>query len=233
MAYQFANIRGNEVAKSRVPHIARGYATGGAVHDDVAADTKLVKKMVKPAALKMEGGVAKARADRPGRARGGRSPKHKGNNVNVIIAPQGGVPPSPAAGVAGPIPPTQQARPAMPPPIPGPPPGVGGPMPPPGLMPPRASGGRAYAKGGAVGAYPDAAFKEGKRNGTKVQPLPMHNDAKNMNRKKPVTFKTGGPVFASPTGQHGPKFIGGNGGLTRLQEAARARKNYAKPAGGK
>ena len=64
MTHPYGDIRQHKVERSRVPHIAKGYAAGGAVHDDVTADTKLVKKMVKPTALKMEGGVAKARADR-------------------------------------------------------------------------------------------------------------------------------------------------------------------------
>lgn len=217
MSYQYANIRGNDVAKSRVGHITRGYATGGAVQSDAPVDRKSGgRTMGKSLSLKMEGGIAKSRADRPGRARGGRAPKHKGNNVNVIIAPQGGSP-GPASGMAGPVSPFQ--RPAMPP---MPPPGVGGPgmMPPPGM--PHAHGGRAYAKGGGV-------FAEGRSNGTKVQPSPGHNDAKDMGRKKPITFATGGPVNAQPTGQHGPKFDGGGGGgKARLEKEARAAKRYAK-----
>src|ERR1035437_6013399 len=95
-----------------------------------------------------------------GRARGGRT-KHKGTHVNVIVAPQGGAAP------AGPPMPPMGANPAMMPPKPpmalpgaagpmgmppgGPMPGGPGMMPPgigapgglpPGMMPPRARGGK-------------------------------------------------------------------------------------------
>lgn len=228
MSYQYANIRGNDVAKSRVGHITKGYALGGAVQSvESPVDRKSGGRTGKSLMLKMEGGVAKARADRPGRAHGGRAPKAKGNNVNVIIAPQGGAPNSPAApGVGGPIPGglPAMAKPPMPPPLAGPP-GMGGGMAPPGM--PHANGGRAYAKGGAVKTGP--AFAEGKKEGTKVQPLPEKNDIKDIGRKKPITFKTGGPVFAQSTGQHGPKFDGGGGGGTaRLEKEARAARNYKK-----
>src|ERR1035437_8219397 len=70
-----------------------------------------------------------------GRARGGRT-KHKGTNVNVIVAPQGG-----GAPAAPPMPPLGANPAMMPPKPPMAPPGAGaGPMPPmaggPGMMPP-------------------------------------------------------------------------------------------------
>lgn len=95
----------------------------------------------------------------PGRARGGRMKHGKGTHVNVIVAPQGGGAPG-----AGAMPPPVIAPPGMPPgagapppmPMPPPKPPMGGAMPPPGmmgaqgapggmppgLMPPRAKGGR-------------------------------------------------------------------------------------------
>lgn len=222
MSYEYSNIRGNDVAKSRVGHITKGYAAGGAVTADAPVNRKSGGRTSKSLQLKMDGGVAKPRMDRPGRARGGRSPKSKGSNVNVIIAPQGGAPGLPSAAGAGPGPIPMPPKPPMPMPMAGPP-GGGPPMPPPGM--PHAAGGRAYASGGAV----KGTFEEGRRNGTQVQPSSGHNDAKDMNRKRVVTYATGGPVFASATGQHGPKFGGGAmGGKAKMQKAARAAKTYAK-----
>jgi hypothetical protein len=81
-----------------------------------------------------------------------------------------------------------------------------------------------YKRGGSV-------FEEGKREGTKVS----HTDSKqivkdNMDRPKPITYKRGGPINASATGQHGPNFkAGARGGKARLAKERRASKNYAKP----
>jgi len=86
------------------------------------------------------------------RARGGRA-KHKGTNVNVIVAPQGGTgaappPPMPPLGGPGGPPPMMPPKPpmgAMPPggPPPGMPMAMGAPGGvPPGIMPPRKRGGR-------------------------------------------------------------------------------------------
>lgn len=94
-------------------------------------------------------------------------------------------------------------------------------------MPPRSSGGRTYATGGGVNAG-TKVFEASRKAGTQVMHSDGKNDGKQLGRGKPVTYATGGPVFASATGQHGPKFIGGNGGLTRLQEAKRAAKLYKK-----
>ena len=185
------------VSKSRVGHITRGYATGGAVHDDAKQDAEMLKAKVKPSALKARGGKiegksAKHRLDRgmPKRANGGKVGKKKGaTTVNVIVAGHGGQPgappgPPPGIGAAAPTP--------MPPPRPPmPPPGMAGPGMPPGGMPPggppmmpRAKGGRVKggelehqnktssalpmrASGGKVKNGP--AWEEGLRNGTKVQ----------------------------------------------------------------
>lgn len=219
MTHPFGNIRQHDVERSRVAHISKGYASGGAVTAEAPVNRKSGGRTGAALALKMEGGVAKSRADRPGRAKGGRAPKAK-TNVNVIIAPQG-APNSPAAmgpGLPSPI------KPPMPP-LAGPPPGPAGmPMPPPG-MPPRSMGGRTYATGGAVNAG-TKVFEASRKAGTQVMHSDGKNDGKQLGRGKPVTYATGGPVFASATGQHGPKFIGGNGGLTRIQEAKRAARHY-------
>ncbi len=226
MTHPFGNIRQHDVERSRVAHIARGYATGGAVSAEAPVDRKSGGRTGKSLALMMDGGVATSRADRPGRAKGGRAPKAK-TNVNVIIAPQG-APSSPAAGMAGP-PGLTPPKPPMPLPA-GPPPGM--PMPPPGMagppgMPPRSNGGRTYATGGGVNSG-TKVFEASRKAGTQVMHSDGKNDGKQLGRGKPITYATGGPVNASPTGQHGPKFIGGNGGLTRLQEAKRAARLYKK-----
>lgn len=135
---------------------AKGRASKAAAHSDVAADKKLVKKMVKPDAL-------------TGRAAGGKAPSKsksksgKGKtSVNIVVAPRAGgdrpVPvPVPAPGVgAGPG--AMPSRPPVPPPpSPGlaglrnaPPPGVG-PMAKGGKVKKRASGGRVYDAGAATG----------------------------------------------------------------------------------
>src|SRR5882757_2449793 len=173
MAHPHNAHRDHHVQKSRVAHIAKGYASGGAVHHDEAADKKLIKKMSRThdnEATEMAGSNSKPRADRVNRAHGGKvKGKHKGVNVNVIVAPQGGdgKPPMmpPPGPMAGPPPGAPPMRPPMPPPGVG----AGGP-PPPGAMPPpgmHARGGRAYASGGAV--KPGPAYKESLRAGTQVQ----------------------------------------------------------------
>lgn len=176
MAHPHANIRQSKVEHSRVGHITRSYASGGGVAPG-QSNAKVVRKaLAQRDAQAVEGGTAKERLDRPGRARGGRAPKSKGNNVNVIIAPQGGqqaAPPMPPPGLAGPVAGPPSPMPPRPPMMP--PPGAGGPPmipggPPPGMMPPRRSGGRTYATGGAVKSGP--AWEEGKRLGTQVQNNP-------------------------------------------------------------
>lgn len=217
MAHPFANVRQSKVEHARVGRMTGGYAAGGAVHSDEAQDRKLVRKMLQEhERTEGEGGPSKARADRPGRARGGRTNKKaKGVNVNVIVAPQAApekepmLPPSGPMAGPPPPPPPMVPKPMLPPP---------GPMaggPPPGPMPPmRASGG--------------AVFEEGKRLGTKVQPSAGKNDLSDMNRGKPVTYKTGGAVESNKAPM-GPKFGGGAlGGTARLQKAHRAERKFAK-----
>src|ERR1017187_2414516 len=98
MSHPFNSLRNDKVQKARVPVITKmcgggGMAAGGSAHADEVEDKSLVRKMVKKVALRASGGAVKARADRPGRAWGGRSPKKggskggKGQTGNVIVAP--------------------------------------------------------------------------------------------------------------------------------------------------
>jgi hypothetical protein len=87
-------------------------------------------------------------------------------------------------------------------------------------MPPRANGGRAYATGGGV--------KDRANTMKFIRHSKNKMDGKDIDRPPVVTRKTGGAIYASPTGQHGPRFIGGNNGLARIQEAHRAAKTYKK-----
>lgn len=230
MSHPMQEHRQHKVERSRVGHIAHGYASGGGVHSDQAADAKLIKRMVKKPALKMHGHEAKPRADRVKRASGGRVKhgKHgKGTNVNVIIAPQGGHGASPMqAGGPPMMPPGAPPPAAMPPrppmmPPPGAPPMGGAPGMPPG-MPPHARGGRAYAKGGAVkntkawdgmmkAITPVQHNDSGKTANQKPQPG-------QLNRGKPITYATGGPVEHPVKGGMAPKLDGGAGGGTARME---------------
>lgn len=219
MAHPFQQHKQNKVEHARVAHITSGYASGGAVPGGGGMKASGARS-ANPSALKVGGGPSTVRQDRPGRARGGRAPKSKGTNVNVIVAPSQPsgappMPPIPPPGLAGP--PPAMAGPPMPPPRPPMPPA----MPPPG-MPPRSVGGRAYAKGGAV-------FAEGRRNGTQVTHSPNKKDGKDIGRGKVVTYATGGPI-GSEHGKMGPNFgSGARGGLSRIAKAKRAAKTYARP----
>ena len=212
MSHPYNEIRSHHIERKRVSRIASGYGhereveaepvrtthiahhkRGGKVaHSDEAADRKLVRGMVKESALKH-------RQDKVKRAKGGRTnAKHKGTNVNVIVAPQGGhqagaMPPPAAA-----APPPMMPRPPMAGGPPGagvvPPPGLGAPglgAPPPGLGP-RRDGGRAYARGGAVQNGP--AWDGMMKSITPVQHSDGKGDGKNIGRGKPVTYATGGGV---------------------------------------
>lgn len=178
--------------------------------------------------------VAPASAARASKyARGDRSPKSK-TNVNVIVAPSGQHGMQAPSGVPAPAPaPAPMARPPMAM-APGAPPGLpaGGPpgMPPMGApgMTPRQAGGRAYAKGGGVKSGP--AWEEGVRNGTQPQNNPSgKNDQRDINRPRPITYKTGGRIYSPEKGGMGPKFDGGAGGGTaRLEKEKRAERKYAR-----
>lgn len=217
MTHPYAEHRQHKVERRNVAKRIHGYAAGGAVeHDDEAEDRAMIKKMVKRSAMKAHGGAVKHRADK--RARGGRANAKKGTNVTVVVAPQGGAHPMPVpvpgAGAAPPIPP----RPPIAGPMPGPlPPAAGAPN------PIRHSGGRMYAKGGAVKDGP--AFREGIRAGTQVQHADGKMDQKNIGRGKPVTYKTGGRIEASNKVEPATKLPGGSGGgEARLAKEHRAKR---------
>ena len=165
-----SDIISSQPAVSRFSKSA-GLKRGGKVHEDVAADKALIKKMVKPSArtARKEGGGVFTGPGYPGkvpgvvpggrspRASGGRSPKGK-TNINILIGggkpagagnmqpnPMGGpTPPSP--GIPVQVPPPGGAPGGAPPmPMPMPMPGPAGPPGPPGVPPmPRKSGGRTY-----------------------------------------------------------------------------------------
>lgn len=163
--------------QAKEDHSARIKERRGESPSDAAADSARVRKAFSEHDKQLHGGAhtkltglkdggcadgspAAARLDRPGRARGGKMPKHKGTNVNVIVA-SGGKDKEP---MPVPVPMAGPPHPPMPPP-PGavpmaggpPPPGMGGPpmpppgagMPPPGMMRPgmpmRADGGKTVA----------------------------------------------------------------------------------------
>lgn len=56
--------------RTRAENIVKGYAKGGAVHDDAAQDKAMIRSMVKPGAMKLrdggniEGATSKSRGDR-------------------------------------------------------------------------------------------------------------------------------------------------------------------------
>ena len=58
---------------------------------------------------------------------------------------------------------------------------------------------------------------------TPVQHSPNKNNGINVGRGPVITKATGGPINASATGQHSPKFKGGSfGGEAKLQKMRRA-----------
>jgi hypothetical protein len=197
MSHPFSGHRQTKVEHSRVGHITKGYAAGGAVSN--APTPKAGAASTSPA-QRADGGAVKTRLDRPGLKRGGRA-KKGGTNVNIVVGgahPPAGAPPPLPAGVP-PVAPPMRPPVAMPPPG-GPAAGVPPPLPPPGM---RQHGGHiGYAKGGAVKGY---------MGGTPVQ----HDNAKwkeqaNLGRGKPITYKKGGRV-------HLPG--GAGGGKARLAKA--------------
>lgn len=219
MAHPHHSDRQSKVEHRRVGHITRGYASGGAV---TATASPLPQKRAAGGAIQsITGTKAKTRADRPGRASGGRVKNGK-TTVNINIAPQGGessppqLPPPAVAALPPPRPPIPPQMPAG-----GPMPGGAGPMPP---MPPRATGGRAYASGGAVKSGP--GWTESEKTKTPVQHDPGKSDGKDIGRGRPITYKTGGRIYSPETGAHGPKFDGGaGGGIGRLEKMRRAKRH--------
>jgi hypothetical protein len=233
MAHPFAQHRQNRVEKSRVAKMTRGYASGGAVRCDEPDERKHGGKVAKHV-REPEGKKAKRRADRVMRARGGKvgHGKKGATHVNVIVngGDKGTVPvPMPPPAMAGP------------PPMPaGPIAGVGGPPPsgpPPGMppMPGRASGGK--VKSGP-------AWVEGIKAGTQVSHRAgkaSTNTPENLDRGRPITFKSGGKVKSfyaygdkveapGPGKGMGPDLKAGvMSGEGREKQAARAKRNYGKP----
>jgi hypothetical protein len=193
MGHPFNKFRQGNVERSRV-----GAITGEA--KSIGDDGGSIRKTIKNVAG-VEGVPAAMRMDRPQRASGGKVKKGGTTVVNVITGGQQ-QPPAP--------PPMPMPPPGPPPMPPGPPPGAmpppGGPMAgPPGGMPP---GPPMRARGGGVKAI-------GMDVGTKVQ----HDKAKavdiaNMNRKRVVTFNTGGGVksFMAGGGVKGVVMTGGTPG---------------------
>lgn len=94
-------------------------------------------------------------------------------------------------------------------------------------MPPRRTGGRAYASGGRVADGP--AYKEGLKNGTQVTHSPGKNDGKDIGRGRVVTFWAGGKVESPKGVAKATKLPGGSGGgEARLVKEKRAARDYAK-----
>lgn len=221
MAHPYAAHKQSKVERSRVPHITRGYASGGAVR----GKTTGVKAEREMASMErdVEGEKSKHRADRPNRAAGGRVKKGRNNSRTIVNVITGGdkaaPPPIPIGGIAGPAPAAPMPPPpmAMKPPMP-PMAAPGGPPP----MPLRAKGGRVN-QGSKV-------FEASERAGTKVQHDVGKNDGKDIRTTKPITFKRGGRVISfnarteSPDGvAKATKLPGGaGGGEARLAQAHRA-----------
>lgn len=193
MAHPHQDVRQSKVEHSRVARLTRGYASGGAVAGAAEAAPKAAA-VSRASGGGVGGAPATQRSDRIARARGGRIPKKSSTTVNVIVAPKESATPGPIGVAAAPPPMMPPPKPPMPGPMAGPPPGMPIPGGPPPGMPPRSHGGRTYASGGAVKSGP--AWEEGKRNGTQVQHDPGKNDLKDMNRKRVITYKTGGAVEA-------------------------------------
>jgi len=202
VAHPYQSLRDD--GHNRVSKITHGDNTRTSKHSDVVEDKALIKSMVKPAALKAHGGPAKARLDRPARAKGGRVGK---TTVNIVIADKGKqdqpMPPMMPPQGAAPLPPPKPPMPPMGGP-PGMPPGAG--MPP--GMPMRKAGGR--IKSGP----------EGLKNGTPVEHSPGKNDTKLIDHSRAkLTRKTGGRIEASDA--KGPKMTAGaDTGKGRLEKTA-------------
>lgn len=226
------------------------YASGGAVDSDEAEDKAVAKhavhkhehKLHKGApltALKSGGAVEGHKlkhhlGKRAKRARGGRTgTHHKGKTVINIHA---GAPGGAAGGPPVPVPvPAAPMGPPPGPPMGGPPPGMAGPpggvrpgMPPPGMPPMRAKGGRVGKNTGPGDKMPHDApgWTEGKKHGTKVQHTDGKGDeAKDIDRPKPITYRTGGAVKHASTAVAPAHAKGGHPTVSRTERPA-------KPLGG-
>lgn len=214
MAHPYNKFRGDNVARSRVAELTGAYDGGGVTKPGLSAT---------PTKQRASGGAVMD-SEPLARARGGRA-KKGATVVNVIM---GGQQQPPAAPPPMPMPMPPPGPMAGPPP--GPPPGLppgGPPMPPPGAggppMPMHPPGMPMRARGGKVGS-----------GGTKLQHDKGKSDLGDMNRKRVVTFNTGGGVksfMAGGTVSHASgggvapatKLPGGaGGGLARLAKARKA-----------
>jgi len=230
MSHPFNKFRQSSVERSRVGALTQGYKGGGSVKANHNSDKHLIKKMVGKDLGDIGGIKAAFRHDRPRRASGGKVGKKATTVVNVITSGAQTPPPPPPMmpppGAMAP-PPGPPPPPPGPPPgaMMGPPPGAGGP--PPG-MPMRADGGRvgapqsgreqgdaarqtrevlerrgivtpSRARGGGVNSG-TAVFNASEKAGTKVSHRPGKNDLDDMNRKRVVTFATGGGVVSFKAG---------------------------------
>lgn len=214
MAHPMHEHRQHKVEHARVHKLTHGMAR----HPDVKEDVALVKKMVKPGALKMHGKKGKARLDKYARGGGVKGKGKTQVNINIQTGekpPMAGIMPRPVAPPMGPPPmPPQMAAGA--PPVP-PPMANAAPM-------VRAHGGRAFKRGGAVKTGP--AWKEGLRNGTKPQNTPGKNDTKDIYRGKQITYKKGGRVEAPEKASAYPqlKRAGAESGEGRLEKIGLQRR---------
>lgn len=229
MAHPYNSMRADKIEHSRVGAITKacgGGAMGGATSPSGMSPMAINRKRG-GAVMRAAGGEVKQRADRPGRAFGGRTGKKKksgkgGNHVNVIV--QAHKPAMPAMPpMASPAPPMMPPKPPMMPPPAGPgptdaPPGVSaGPMPPPGAlpgMPMRKRGGSVFSgspgkvsmtargmKGSSAADADTAGIGVGR---TPVQPAPNKQDGKTIGRKPVITKATGGPISSSAKGEMSP-----------------------------
>lgn len=209
MAHPFNKFRGDNVSRSRVADLTSGYDGGGITKPGNSAT---------PTKQRARGGAVMDDDTPMARASGGRA-KKGATVVNVIMGGQQ-QPPAPPPPMPMPPPPGPMAGPP-----PGPPPGA---MPPPGLPP----GGPPPGMGGPPPGMPMRARGGGVKSigmdvGTKVQ----HDkakavDIKNMNRKRVVTFNTGGGVKSFMAGggvSPATKLPGGSGGgAARLAKVRKA-----------
>lgn len=220
LAHPYAAHKQTKVEHSRVSHITKGYAKGGAVHGEKGLVRKVLSAhKAEHEALDAEGGKSKHRMDRPHRAKGGRVGKKRGNArtiVNVIAGghPAAGALPPPPMGVApaGIAPPMAAPPMAARPPIAPPPAGGPGMAPP---MPMRAKGGRVN-QGSKV-------FEEGERAGTQVQHDRGKNDLKQLDRPRVVTFRYGGKVKKRDDG--GSVQSNDDASFQRMNQAASAQRS--------
>jgi hypothetical protein len=211
MSHPFNKFRGDNVSRSRVADITSGYDGGGKARPGLSA-TPVKQRAAGGAVMDDDGPLA--------RARGGRT-KKAATVVNVIMGGQQQPPAAPPMPMPMPPPGPMAGPPPGPPPgMPpgGPPPGAMGP--PPGMMKPTGLGGPPpmpmRARGGGVKSV-------GMDVGTKVSHDKGKNDLKDMNRKRVVTFNTGGGVKTFMAGgavAPATKLPGGaGGGLGRLAKA--------------